>query len=208
METMLLKRRSPPKIAAFGVVLAGIAVLMLVTILGGLLHYKQDVGDKHVRYSSHVQTARPTGSVNANNPVQSQPAVSTSPAKVGASTRPNPTTADLPPTANQSTPAATPAASLEVSLSINGQSKGLVRLAAGNNNCSVLTQALSNGQIQSLDMRYSTEYKTEAVYVIDGIGDSAAVWWTYKVNGKLPPYGCAATSVHDGDVINWQYVKN
>ena len=93
------------------------------------------------------------------------------------------------------------------SLSVNGVTKGSVELASGSNQCSVLTQGLSAGLISDLDMRYSSQYGTQAVYVIDGVGDSKNIWWTFTVNGKSPPYGCSKISVNNGDSVNWKYVK-
>jgi hypothetical protein len=56
-------------------------------------------------------------------------------------------------------------------------------------------------------MRYNSQWGTEGVYVVNGIGDPNVVWWTYTVNGSAPPYGCGYVTVHDGDSVNWRYVK-
>ncbi len=103
---------------------------------------------------------------------------------------------------------AAPQTVISVSLSVNGHAKGTVRLASGGSQCDVLSQALAEGVISSLDMRYSQAYGTEGVYVIDRQGDHDVVWWTYQVNGHSPPYGCGYTTAHDGDSVNWQYVKS
>jgi hypothetical protein len=94
-----------------------------------------------------------------------------------------------------------------VSLSVNGVYMGKATLASTSNQCDVLSEALNAGLISNLDMRYNSQYKTYAVYVINNTGDSNAIWWTYQVNGKSPPYGCSSTAVHSGDSVNWQYVK-
>lgn len=95
-----------------------------------------------------------------------------------------------------------------VYLSVNGAYKGGVRLKSTANQCEVLHRARVDGAISSLETRYHPQYGTEGVYVIDGIGDSNSVWWTYKVNGKSPPYGCSYMPVHSGDSVNWQYIKS
>ncbi len=119
---------------------------------------------------------------------------------------------------NSESPAATPgsaaptpastSANATVSLSLNDNKRGNITLPSNSNQCNVLSKALNDGLISSLDMRYSAVYKTEAVYVIDGVGDGGAVWWAYEVNGKSPPYGCSNVPVRDGDAINWEYIKN
>lgn len=104
------------------------------------------------------------------------------------------------------TPPSTPA-TIEVTLTINDDNKGQISLPAGSNQCDVLQKALDTGKISSLDMHYNSQYKSNAVYIIDGIGDSGSVWWTYKVNGHGPPLGCSLVSANAGDVIKWEYQK-
>jgi hypothetical protein len=129
----------------------------------------------------------------------------------------NPRTKTINPQGNQtqtSTPGNTstanapaPTTPIEVSLTINDTYAGKVALPDGKNQCDVLQEALADNIINSLDMRYSSQYKTYAVYVINGVGDSGSVWWTYKVNGISPPLGCANVKAHDGDSVTWEYVK-
>ena len=105
---------------------------------------------------------------------------------------------------------AQPAASstaVTVNLSVNGINRGLLSLSAGSNQCQVLNSALASGRISGLDMRYNSSLGSMGVYVIDGVGDSSSVWWTYTVNGKSPPLGCSGIKVNQGDQINWVYVK-
>lgn len=107
------------------------------------------------------------------------------------------------------TPASNPEpATVQVKLHIDDVYKGDVALADGKNHCDVLTRALETGVLSSLEMRYNSTYKTQAVYKINGVGDSDTVWWAYKVNGKSPPLGCSHVKVRSGDSINWEYVKN
>ncbi len=94
-----------------------------------------------------------------------------------------------------------------VALSVNGVAKGSVSLTQGSNHCNVLSAALNAGLISSLDMRYSSQYNTQAVYKINGQGDANNIWWTFRVNGASPPYGCSRLLVKNGDQVNWQYVR-
>ncbi|MGH7192730.1 MAG: DUF4430 domain-containing protein [Candidatus Saccharimonadales bacterium] len=97
---------------------------------------------------------------------------------------------------------------ISVRLTINGHGGGTVKLTSGSDQCDVLSQALAEGVISSLDMRYDSSLHTEGVYVIDGIGSPDTVWWTYTVNAQAPPYGCSYVTAHNGDSVNWQYVKS
>ena len=81
----------------------------------------------------------------------------------------NPTPTNIPPTSAPQ--------GLKVLLSINGSSVGTIDLSAGANQCDVLSQALSQGKIQSLNMRYNNDMGTNAVYQINGVGKENAVWW-------------------------------
>lgn len=97
---------------------------------------------------------------------------------------------------------------LKISLSIAGSSVGTFDIPQGSNQCDVLTQALSQGKIQSLNMRYNADYGTNAVYQINGIGKENAVWWGFKVNGQSPTQGCSFIKVNDGDNVLWEYIGN
>lgn len=199
-------------LSPYGLLIAGLAVITLMTTLGGLWHYNQEVTGQTVKKASHA-----TASIAGLSPVQSSASASTAPennSSVNSST-----TAKAGKSGGQSNgsvaakssatspAAAAQSASVNVSLSVNGYPKGIINLPAGSTQCDLLAQALAKGAISSLDMRYSSQYKTQGVYVIDGIGDPGTVWWTYKVNGSAPPYGCGGMTAHDGDSVNWQYVK-
>ncbi len=112
----------------------------------------------------------------------------------------NPTPTNIPPTSAPQ--------GLKVLLSINGSSVGTIDLSAGANQCDVLSQALSQGKIQSLNMRYNNDMGTNAVYQINGVGKENAVWWGFKVNGQSPSQGCSYIKVNDGDSVLWEYVGN
>lgn len=105
-------------------------------------------------------------------------------------------------------PTSEKAAAITVGLTVNDTFKGNVSVPPGSNQCDVLTQALASGIIASLDMRYYAQYKTQGVFKIDGQGDSGAVWWAYKVNGKSPPYGCSYVQAKEGDSVKWEYVRS
>jgi len=97
---------------------------------------------------------------------------------------------------------------LKVSLSINGSSVGLIDVSKNANQCDVLSQALSQGKIQSLNMKYNNDMGTNAVYQINGIGKENAVWWVFKVNGQSPSQGCSYIKVNNGDNSEWSYIGN
>lgn len=110
------------------------------------------------------------------------------------------------------TPSATntpaPQQNNQVNLSINGSSVGSVTIASGANQCDVLSQALSQGKIQSLNMRYDNSLGTYGVYQINGTGKENAIWWTYKVNGQSPGQGCSYIKANNGDNVEWNYIGN
>lgn len=104
-------------------------------------------------------------------------------------------------------PTPTPVPSgLKVLLTINGSSAGSVNVSSGANQCDVLSQALSEGGIKSLNMRYNSDLGTYGVYQINGIGQENAVWWVYKVNGQSPNQGCSFIKVNNGDSVEWSYL--
>jgi hypothetical protein len=216
---------------SFGLLVAGLIIVTLLTALSGLWEYQYELAHQPPAVQSAAQVSAATKTtlpnlsdagektvaarvVSANNQLPSLASTKLdSPSHVTysqANQAASIATAASTPTASQPTTNTAPVQPVTISLtlSINGQAKGLVKLATGSDQCDVLTQALADGLISSLDMVYDSPYNTEAVYVIDGIGDPGSVWWTYTVNGSSPPYGCAHVTVHNGDSVNWQYVKN
>jgi len=97
---------------------------------------------------------------------------------------------------------------LKVALSINGESVGQIDMKSNQNQCDVLSEALSQKKIKSLDMRYNKDFKTSVVYLVNGIGKKDSVWWGFKVNGKLPDQGCSYINVKNGDSSDWDYLGN
>lgn len=94
----------------------------------------------------------------------------------------------------------------QVNLSINGSSVGQVSVTQGANQCDVLNSALSQGKIQSLNMRYENSFGTYGIYQINGVGKENSVWWTYTVNGQSPSQGCSYIKAASGDNVEWKYI--
>ena len=97
---------------------------------------------------------------------------------------------------------------VKVSLLINGSPVGQVDMKSSQNHCDVLSEALSQKKIKSLDMRYNKDFKTSVVYLVNGIGKKDSVWWGFKVNGKSPDQGCSNIKVKNGDSSDWSYLGN
>lgn len=93
----------------------------------------------------------------------------------------------------------------KIEVSINGSTNFTVSLHDGSNQCDVLSESLKTGKISSLNMRYDENYKTYAVYQINGLGKENSLWWTYSVNGKNPPLGCSLVKAGDSDKVVWIY---
>lgn len=94
----------------------------------------------------------------------------------------------------------------KIEVSINSSTNFTVSLQDGSNQCDVLSESLKMGKISSLNMRYDENYKTYAVYKIDGLGKENSLWWTYSVNGKNPPLGCSLVKAGDRDKVVWIYI--
>lgn len=107
---------------------------------------------------------------------------------------------------NPAAPSQPPTQSLTVSVNINGSSGFQITLPPGSNHCDVLNQALSEGKISQLFMRYNSSYGSYGVYQINGLGQENQVWWTYSVNGRSPPAGCSQIKVNNNDDVTWTYV--
>ena len=143
---------------------------------------------------SQSDTTHPAATSATKNPLAG---TATSSSKPTASSTPSTTQVQSPSTAQPT--------SLTVSLQIDSKTAGNVSVATTANQCDVLNDALAQGIISSLDMRYFSSLSSYGVYVINGQGDSNQVWWVYSVNGKSPPVGCSKLGVSSGEIINWQY---
>lgn len=127
---------------------------------------------------------------------------------------PKPTSTPAPSQPSSSTdqvanPTPTPASTApfeQVHLSINGSSSFNVAVSKDSNQCDVLSKALEQGKISSLNMRYDKTYETYAVYQINGIGKENSVWWVYTVNGQSPPQGCSYIKANSDNAIEWKYI--
>ena len=94
----------------------------------------------------------------------------------------------------------------KINVSITGISSFDLSITQGANHCDVLSKALSQGKISSLNMKYDDNLKTYAIYQINGLGKDNSVWWVYEVNGKSPSQGCSLVKVNNGDKIEWKYI--
>jgi hypothetical protein len=213
-----LKSQLPPT----GLLAAGLVIITLLTMLSGLWHYNRELASQPaIKLTAGV--SRPAALAANKNPglaaasgasgsvTSSAPGKSSSAAASGSRATTSRGTAQSGSTAAASSannqPPGSPAQStpISVALSVNGSAKGQVALASGSNQCDVLSQALAEGLISSLTMRYNSYLKTQGVYVIDGIGDPENIRWTYTVNGADPHFGCSLVTAHNADSVSWQY---
>lgn len=137
---------------------------------------------------------------NTQTPSSTSSGISTTKSLSTSSSSTSPSTSSPTQPATQSQPS-----SVMVTLDVDSKLAGDVKVAASANQCDVLTDALVQEIISSLDMRYFSNLASYGVFVINGQGNSDEVWWTYSVNGKSPPVGCSEMGVSDGETINWQY---
>lgn len=142
-----------------------------------------------------------TNSVANNSPVNSNKNQSNSSSNSPAGTNvPSNTAGNPAPVINDQEVTAT--------LMVNNTVQGTVKLTVGSNQCDVLSQALADGIISQLTMKYDSRYKSHAVYQINGQGDANSVWWVYEVNDQKVSRGCDGVTVHDGDKANWKYIRS
>jgi hypothetical protein len=194
---------------------AGLLIITLITAMGGLWQYQGELNGKlsaeplppvsrldaaHRNAPGAAGSAQPGAPENQTGGSAARAVAGSGAAQAGRAG--NAGSADT--SYSQPGAPANPQTVISVSLSVNGHPKGTVRLASGSSQCDVLSQALAEGVISSLDMRYNSQQGSYGVYVIDGIGDPGSVWWTYTVNGYSPP-GCSHVPADDGDSVNWQY---
>lgn len=111
----------------------------------------------------------------------------------------------LQPTPSPSPVANPQASSYQVTVDINGSSFSMT-VSSGSNHCDVLQEALHEGKISSLNMSFNSSMNSNAVYQINGLGQTNQVWWVYKVNGQSPAVGCSQVPVHNNDQASWTYI--
>lgn len=200
---------------------AGLVIIALLTALSGLWHFQSEtsasvtnkpnlalVGHKKSSGSAANSLAPAADTGQSAASALQQPSSSKISQVAGDTTAKTYSNSTAPASVSGSNASTPQTNQIYAGLTVDGTYKGRVQLSTGSTQCDLLTQALAQSIISSLDMRYSSQYGTEAVYVIDDIGDPGSVWWTYKVNGTAPPYGCQYVTVHNNDSVSWQYVKN
>lgn len=204
---------------------AGLLIITLVTALGGIWQYggqlNQQLSAKPQAPAAQLAASH-SGATTKSAAGSGPGTTTTSPSPSGgqtstttygiinspASTQTGGTSAATGSSSNYDQSDATTRTVISVRLNVDGRGAGTVKLTSGSDQCDVLSQALAEGVISNLDMRYDSQLHTEGVYVINGIGSPDTVWWTYTVNGQAPPYGCSYVTAHNGDSVNWQYVKS
>ncbi len=189
------------------IVICGLGILLLVTSLPGVAYYNQTLREKEHSQSKNQELKNSISDQPAGEEMNSPP---TTNSKMSSNDAVRKSSAGPSATVNNSSndsASSPPQQNIQVTLFINNMNKGQIYLDSGMTQCQVLSQALQQGAIQSLDMRYSEQYNTMAVYVINGLGEANEIWWTYRVNGKPPPFGCSKMIAQNGDQVGWSYVK-
>jgi hypothetical protein len=206
------------KVPPLAILISGLMIVGLLTAIGGIVDYSNQLNSSQAANTEILkqQTAeltedtkkaesRTSGeqdsstgySSNTNGPAGPNSYTTSSAAIAG----------DHPSAAAGSSNSNTKTSYVKVFLSVNGSPKGSLTLKNTANQCQVLSQAKAQGLISSLDMRYNKGLNSYGVYIIEGIGRTDQVYWTYAVNGKPPPFGCSYIRVHNGDSINWEYIN-
>lgn len=202
------------KIPPFAILISGLVIVSLLSAIGGILHYGSElknnseivISDAPGKPDDLTQNTKGRNNKNNNGPNYINNGSNN---VFGAYSSSSPTQASN--SASDKSAAAALSENkisyVKVSLSVNSSLKGSVSLKSTANQCEVLTQAKAQGVIGSLIMKYNDALNSYGVYVIEGIGRTDQVYWTYTVNGKPPPLGCSYVTVHGGDSINWQYIN-
>lgn len=211
--TKLKKVKIPP----FAMLISGLVIVGLLTAIGGILGYNTQLDNSQVIANEILkqQTAEPTqgGKAAQNKASNPQSSSNESNPNTDETRSPSSHTASSGTIARDSSSSSSGSrpdskiSYVKVFLNVNGSPKGNVSLKSNANQCEVLAQAKAQGVINSLDMRYNRGLNSYGVYMINGIGRTDQVYWTYAVNGKSPPLGCSYITVHGGDSINWQYIN-
>lgn len=212
-----LTRLKKVKIPPFAMLISGLVIVGLLTAIGGIVDYNSQLNSRVTPVENLVQQT--TGLNQENQPEQNKTS-STQDSSSDPEQTPGETGS---PGSYATTPIATSGGGsssssggslsnnktsyIKVFLSVSGNPKGSVTLKSTANQCQVLSHAKAQGLINSLDMRYNQGLGSYGVYVIDGVGRTDQVYWTYTVNGKPPPLGCSYIKVRNGDSVNWQYIN-
>lgn len=197
--------RKPISIVIFSFLLfTGLAFLILGLLPAG---NKEDPSNAQIAGSQTEKTPTPAPEVNISSPIPTVPPLKTSSPTPAVNT-PLPISSSVVSTPSPtSIPNQTPGPQKnQINVSINGQTSFTVVVDEGSNQCDVLSKALEQGRISSLNMQYNSPLGSYAVYQINGIGKENSVWWTYKVNGVSPSQGCSYIKANNGDNVEWQYI--
>ncbi len=210
----ILRVKVPPAV----ILISGLAIVGLLTALGGILHYDNEISNnseisientfKEQEAELAEKTTAASKKTSGSNNYSNESSNGSYEDSAGSPQLQAATSSSTASRAGSSNSGSGRNVSyVKVFLSVNGSPKGSVTLKSTANQCDVLRQAYSNELISSLTMKYNSQYKTYGVYVIDGIGDPNSVWWVYTVNNRSQ-LGCSYVKVNGGDVVNWQYIKN
>jgi hypothetical protein len=211
---LLQKIRFNRYVLLFGSLIA----VTLLTALGGMLHYSHELDSQLISAKNapiiKISTAPSSNKASSTNSSTSSGSAGTTTGKSSGTQQINASLSQQSPTQapQYASPASTPSSpqpsTVQVTLAVNDQVKGVVALSSTSNQCDLLNQAYAQGILTELDMRYNSELKTYGIYRIDNIGDPNTVTWTYTVNGKPPQFGCSYIKVQNSETVNWQYLNN
>lgn len=207
----VLKVKIPP----VAILISGLIIVGLLTALGGILHYGNELSsnsETSIADASKGQDNEPAEKLGEKNKETSSN--QTDPANGSTEFYSNNLSSPELRQAGGSSARGTNAQNtdsrisyIKASLNINGAYRGTMTLKSPAYQCDVLRQAQAKGLL-TVDMS-NKEFGQYVVYVIDGAGDKnhQRIEWTYKVNGSLAPLGCQYMPVKNGDSINWEYIK-
>lgn len=201
-----LKRFCSPRRIIGAVFCAAGAVLLVASLAGALGSSPPPDGPPPQAATSIPDTQTTSGTAEPSiateqNEISDQPKAS-KPSPLNTQTDTPKTqgaTAESPPKPDPNT--------FTVSLKINNQPAASVTVPLGSNQCDVLTRALEQGVIQSLNMRWDEDKQTYGVYQINGVGDPNKVTWVYEVNRTSPFKGCSHITANANDTIHWKHLN-
>jgi len=192
------------------ITLAGLALAANISL--GLYHFtnEQVIPEPTPEPAVLAVTSAPSPEpTDTPTPTTAQKNIFTKKTQPTSTPTPTPTTSPQartnPETQATSTPTPTPTQSITVAVQINSDPSFSLSINSGQNHCDVLSSALSQGKLSSLNMQYNPSFGSYAVYQINGLGTEGQVWWTYSVNGQNPPLGCSHITANNGDSIHWSY---
>lgn len=213
--TAVLRQRS----RLLGLFVGGLGLALLIASVVGYQDMQNRLANLEAKPQVAADKTGETKTTQQNTPAQPadpQPAhAQGAQAQAAQSPQTNTQTSSTPATGDVTNPAPAEAKIVQVSLSVNKVFQGTVTLPETDNHCDVLREALKTGVISNLEMRYNSSYKTDAVYKINGIGESDTIGWVFEISGRdqpypspwSPPTGCSHVKIENGDSVNWKYVN-